>query len=87
MYTLTGSEAIVLRDEDGATIPNDPGNRDWQDYQKWLADGNTPNPYVPPPPVGPPPQTTVLYDHENRIRAQEGEPPLTLGDFLAKTGL
>jgi len=26
----------------------------------------------------------VLYDHENRLRAIEGVPPLTLGDFIGK---
>jgi hypothetical protein len=40
-----------------------------------------------PPPTAPPepaPETTVLYDHENRIRAMEGQPPLTVGEFLGK---
>jgi hypothetical protein len=27
----------------------------------------------------------VLYDHENRLRAIEGAPPLTLKEFIAKT--
>jgi hypothetical protein len=45
-----------------------------------------PDPYVPPDPVPPEPaaETTVLYDHENRLRSLEGQPPLTLGEFLAK---
>ena len=25
-------------------IPSNTGNRDWVEYQKWLADGNTPDP-------------------------------------------
>jgi hypothetical protein len=39
--------------------------------------------YEPPP--KPTPQGTVLYEHENRLRVLEGQPPLNLGDFIAKT--
>ena len=85
-YQLTATDATVIRTEDGACIPNDPANRDWVAYQEWLAVPNTPDPYVEPPPV--PPTATgeqqLLYDHENRIRAQEGAPPLSLQDFLNK---
>jgi hypothetical protein len=34
---------VVLR-EDGAYIPFDPANSDYQTYLEWLADGNTPLP-------------------------------------------
>jgi len=32
----------IMRIADVAYIPNDPQNRDWQEYQAWLALGNTP---------------------------------------------
>jgi hypothetical protein len=41
---------------------------------------------TPPPPPPPAAETTVMFDHENRIRALEGQPPLTLGDFITKMG-
>ena len=49
-YQLTATE-IVTRTADGASIPNDPGNRDRQEYDRWLADGGVPDPYVPPTPT------------------------------------
>ncbi len=53
-YRLTATESSVIRIADKAIIPNDTGNRDWVEYQKWLAAGNTPEPYVAPPPAQPP---------------------------------
>jgi hypothetical protein len=37
----------VLKLDNGAvviSIPDDPGNRDWQEFETWLLLGNTPEP-------------------------------------------
>lgn len=52
MYSLTAYENTIAR-SDGAFIPTDPDNRDYQAYLAWVAEGNTPDPYVPPPPPVP----------------------------------
>lgn len=39
---IIGSTSILR--SDGATIPDDPSNLDWQEYQAWLAAGNKPAP-------------------------------------------
>jgi hypothetical protein len=61
-YQLTATESVI-RTADGAWIPNDPANRDWAAYQKWLAAGGVPDPYVPPPdPPPPPPDPNARLD-------------------------
>jgi hypothetical protein len=48
MYKLTplhqGQQVSVQRITDGAFIPFDPANTDYQAYLKWLEEGNVPEP-------------------------------------------
>lgn len=48
-YQLTASD-LILRAEDGASIPPDPANTDYAAYLAWLEEGNTPEP-TPEPPI------------------------------------
>ena len=50
MYRITNSTSII-RLADSAFIPADPLNRDYAEYLEWLAAGNEPLPYEPPPPA------------------------------------
>jgi hypothetical protein len=71
-YQLVTEDAggPVLRTTDGASIPADPANRDWIEYQDWLAAGGVPDPYVPPP--EPPPQPDQDHGETANLRISAG---------------
>jgi hypothetical protein len=48
MYKLVNDfnnkPCFVIRTSDSTSIPFDPDNTDYQEYLKWVAEGNTPTP-------------------------------------------
>lgn len=61
---LTGQiSATILRRIDSAYIPDDPANRDRQEFNAWVAEGNTPDPPDPlPEPPPPEPDANARID-------------------------
>lgn len=43
-HITTGQVNFIIRLSDNAFIPFDPSNIDYQQYLKWLEEGNTPLP-------------------------------------------
>ena len=84
-YQLTSSE-VVIRKSDGASVPNDPLNRDRSDYNAWVKAGGVPDPYIPPPASDALDAWDIItlkiaFNHENRMRALEGKASITLAQF------
>jgi hypothetical protein len=65
-YTMTSGSSVIR--SDGAVIPDDSDNTDWQAFQAWLAAGNTPAPFVATPA---PPQTYTFLEFMALFTAAE----------------
>ena len=76
-------DGMIQRDWDGAFVPFDPDNVDYQDYLAWLDEGNAPNPppAIPTPPIEEPPPPDI---HEVNAQVQDIDARLT--DLEASLG-
>ena len=73
-----------------AAWPNETFKADWapdmvlaEDEQS-LRQGTHEELNPPPPATAPTGEQAVLFEHENRLRALEGMPPLSVADFIGK---
>ena len=69
-------DGIIQRDHDGAFIPFDPDNVDYQEYLAWLDEGNQPAPPPgnPTPPIEEAPAPDI---HEVNAQVQDIDARLT----------
>lgn len=84
MYRLTTTPEVV-RLADGALVPADPANTDYQQYLAWLAAGHTPAPAPDPAAPDPAALRRAAYQAEADplyFQAQRGE--ATQAQWLAK---
>ena len=68
-------DQMIVRDEDGAFIPFDPANVDYQEYLAWLDAGNEPKAATPPATTLPEvvPVEDRVADLETRVDALESD--------------
>ena len=68
-------DQMIVRDEDGAFIPFDPANIDYQEYLAWLDEGNEPKAATPPATTLPEvvPVEDRVADLETRVDALESD--------------
>jgi hypothetical protein len=74
-YQLTSNEHTILRLVDNAYIPDDPANRDYQEYLIWLDQGNVPDPLaiqptIPQPDLPNNPNETLSPEDELKLKGQ-----------------
>ena len=70
-------DGIIQRDEDGAFIPADPDNIDYQEYLAWYEEGNEPKSATPPETTLP--ETVPVEDRVDDLEARVDQIETDLG--------
>lgn len=87
MYKLTNTTSILR--SDGAFIPNDPANSDYQSYLAWLEAGNEPEPADGPPSTAASQMPSLdflrLFDPERRAIKQAAMQDVDIGIWYDDT--
>lgn len=78
-YKIQKDGIGVIRLSDMTFIPENPANRDWQEYQKWVAAGNTPDPAFTPEELLV--QASEKAAEEARIQAKAADITAALPDW------
>jgi hypothetical protein len=78
-YRVT-PEGLVTRQADGAGIPLDARNVDYQGYLAWVAQGNQPDPAPVPPPPSARDRRAIAY--RDQLGKESGDFVKTIGDIL-----
>jgi hypothetical protein len=75
--TNAPSTTTIQRDEDGAFIPADPDNTDYQEYLRWYEEGNEPAPAQAPESTLP--ETVPVEDRVGDLETRVDQIEMDLG--------
>jgi hypothetical protein len=90
IYAFDNFGAVIRTNSDNSrtSIPVDPGNENYREYQAWLAAGGVTDPFVTAPPRDALDAWDIItlkiaFAHENRLRTLESKAPVTVAQFKA----
>lgn len=85
-YARYGSKAYMITPSEGApfVVSTVVGESDIPALVEFHFNPPVPAPYPDPPVWIPTSEQAVMFDHENRLRSFEGQPPLSLDEFRKK---
>lgn len=88
-YTRYGGKAFLITPSEGEpfVVSTAIGESEIPALVEHHLNPPTPAPYPEPPVWTPTSDQYVMFDHENRLRSFEGQPPISLDEFRKKLGV